>query len=79
MAWKPFFEIATGRQPDIVITDWKMPHVDGLALSKMLPHSNPRADLPVILVSGDPPPTDGRATLRNGFSASRFHWRNCRR
>lgn len=61
------FEMAAGRQPDVVVTDWKMPHVDGLALCRMLRHSNPGAGLPVILVSGDLPPTDGRATLYDGF------------
>lgn len=44
-----------------------MPHIDGLALCRMLRHSNPAADLPVILMSGDLPPADARSTLYDGF------------
>jgi CheY-like chemotaxis protein len=61
------FEMVSGRPPDLVITDWKMPRVDGLALCKLLRHTHPIAGLPVILLSGDPPPTDQRALLYDAY------------
>lgn len=61
------FELASGRLPDVVITDWKMPRVDGLGLCRLLRHNQPSADLPVILLSADEPPNDSRSQLYEAY------------
>jgi CheY-like chemotaxis protein len=61
------FEMVSGRNPDLVITDWKMPRVDGLALCRLLRHTQSIAGVPVILLSGDPPRTDQRALLYDAY------------
>lgn len=42
--------------PQVVVTDYMMPHMDGLALAKALRADPRRAGLPVLLVTGVPPP-----------------------
>lgn len=61
------FEVVTGRIPDLVVTDWKMPHVDGLALCRLLRENRFSVRLPVIVMSADPPPTDRRLVLYNAY------------
>jgi CheY-like chemotaxis protein len=61
------FEFVLGRLPDVVITDWKMPRVDGLGLCRLLRHNQPSSSLPVILLSGDEPPTDQRCQLYDAY------------
>jgi CheY-like chemotaxis protein len=60
------FEMASGKLPDLIITDWKMPRIDGLGLCQMLRHSHPLSGLPVILLSGEPPPA-GRARFYDAY------------
>jgi CheY-like chemotaxis protein len=55
------FEQANSRAPDIVVTDWHMPRVDGLTFCRMLRRANPDSRMPVILLSSEVPPAD-RAT-----------------
>jgi CheY-like chemotaxis protein len=57
------FELASSRPPDIVVTDWHMPRVDGLTFCRMLRHANPDSRTPVILLSSDVPPADRAASL----------------
>jgi len=61
------FELLSGRLPDVVVTDWKMPRVDGLALCRLLRHNQPSSGLPVILVSADEPPPDNRLHLYDAY------------
>lgn len=37
---------------DLVITDWTMPHMDGIALVRAIRHS-PHLDVPVLMISGE--------------------------
>lgn len=52
--------MASGKLPDLVITDWKMPRTDGLSLCRMLRQRHSSSSLLVILFSGDPPSADNR-------------------
>lgn len=61
------FELVSGRLPDVIITDWKMPRVDGLGLCRLLRHNQPSSGLPVILLSPDEPPTDHRSQLYDAY------------
>jgi CheY-like chemotaxis protein len=61
------FEQATSRPPDIVVTDWHMPRVDGLMFCRMLRHANPTSGTPVILLSSDAPPADDEVFLYDWF------------
>ena len=40
--------------PDVVIVDWEMPHVDGLQFTRMVrsPNTFPHPDVPIILLTG---------------------------
>ncbi|KXU83859.1 hypothetical protein CI15_25330 [Paraburkholderia monticola] len=61
------FELVSGKLPDVIITDWRMPRVDGLGFCRLLRHSQPFAGLPVILVSADEPPNDCRPQLYDAY------------
>jgi CheY-like chemotaxis protein len=61
------FEQTNSRAPDIVVTDWHMPRVDGLAFCRMLRHANPNSTMPVILLSSEMPPTDRSTSLYDRY------------
>jgi DNA-binding response OmpR family regulator len=61
------FELVSGKAPDVVITDWKMPRVDGLGLCRLLRHNQLSSGLPVILLSADEPPNDRRSQLYDAY------------
>lgn len=61
------FELVSGRLPDVIITDWKMPRVDGLGLCRLLRHNLPARGLPVIMVSAEEPPADRRLQLYDAY------------
>ncbi|MGF1495536.1 MAG: response regulator [Elainellaceae cyanobacterium] len=48
---RPFFAVLTAFQPDLVIVDLKMPHVDGFTLLERLRQTWTAATLPVIVLS----------------------------
>jgi hypothetical protein len=54
VAWPLLFIIVAAlvARRSLPTTDWQMPRVDGLALCKLLRHTHPIADLPVIPVPG---------------------------
>lgn len=61
------FECVSGKTPDVVITDWKMPRLDGLGFCWLLRHNQPLSGVPVILVSSEEPPTGHRPRLYDAF------------
>lgn len=46
------YKAATSKQPDLIITDWDMPEINGIELVKMLKSNPETADIPVIMSSG---------------------------
>ena len=46
-------------QPDLIVTDWMMPGVDGVALCRWLKADIATADIPVVLLSAAQPPGPG--------------------
>ena len=55
-------EITKAREFDLVLTDIKMPHMDGLDLTSQLKQANP--GLPVVLMTGFPSVDTAVAALR---------------
>lgn len=45
-------EIARAKWPDLVISDWNMPHMDGLELIRNLKANESTRDIPVIMFTG---------------------------
>ncbi len=56
-------EILRSRQIDLVLTDIKMPHMDGLTLTSEMRESYP--DIPVVLMTGYPSVESAVTALRN--------------
>ncbi len=46
------FEISEKKVPDVIITDWEMPQINGIELVKMLKSSKITKDIPVIICTG---------------------------
>ncbi|KNH03965.1 Two-component response regulator [Candidatus Burkholderia brachyanthoides] len=46
------FDAARSNAPDLVITDWMMPYMDGVELIRELAASDTLGKIPVILMSG---------------------------
>ena len=49
---KKALKLAKSRQPDLIITDWEMPALNGLELLKELKTDNETKDIPVIMLTG---------------------------
>ena len=52
--------------PDLIVTDWNMPGMDGIALCERLKCYPALAQIPVVMASGRVPPED-KSTLWNVF------------
>ena len=48
---------AQDEQPDVLVIDARMPHMDGLAACRALRRNPGTADMPIIMVTGDSEPT----------------------
>ena len=46
------YAIAASRMPDLIITDWLMPELNGLDLIKQLKANPQTRDIPVIMITG---------------------------
>lgn len=46
------FDIAISEQPEAIITDWQMPHVDGIAFVSQLKAHPETKDIPVLMTTG---------------------------
>lgn len=68
--------LAKANPPDIVITDYMMPFMNGLELAAALAQHPALADIPVVLNSAVAEPPDGvrsvAAFIRKPFAASRL-------
>jgi CheY-like chemotaxis protein len=60
-------ELVTGKAPDVVITDWKMPRLDGLQLCRLLRQNQSCIGMPIIVMSGEPSPSDSRSLLYDAY------------
>jgi CheY-like chemotaxis protein len=49
------YELLERMRPDVVVSDYKMPHLNGVELYRKIQGSPAMFDLPFILVSGAPP------------------------
>jgi len=45
-------KLAKSKRPDLIITDWEMPVMDGLELTKSLKNEDITKDIPVIIITG---------------------------
>jgi CheY-like chemotaxis protein len=51
-------DIASRCLPDVIVTDWNMPRMDGDVLCEQLKRYPALALIPIIMASGRPPPSD---------------------
>ncbi|MFM0259765.1 response regulator [Paraburkholderia sediminicola] len=58
--------VAGRHLPDLIITDWNMPGMDGIGLCERLKFYPTLAQIPVVMTSGDSPPKD-KSSLWNVF------------
>jgi CheY-like chemotaxis protein len=65
---KPAFAVAAGHLPDLIVTDWNMPGMDGIGLCERLKFYPTLALIPVVMTSGDSPPRDKSALWNVFFS-----------
>lgn len=53
--------ITEADMPDLIVTDWMMPRMDGVALCRWLKADKTTANIPVVMLSAaQPPPTSER-------------------
>jgi two-component system chemotaxis response regulator CheY len=67
---KKGYEVFCQHQPDLIITDWHMPTMDGLELTKLIrtnPHS-PDRTVPIIMMSGFNSPDKISAARNSGIT-----------
>lgn len=46
------FELAQVERPDVIITDYQMPHLDGLQLARCVKQTPGLGEVPIILLTG---------------------------
>jgi serine/threonine protein kinase/DNA-binding NarL/FixJ family response regulator len=77
LGFRRFIEAGDGRQalalldkedPDLIVTDFNMPHLDGAELLGHVRRYGPRPDVPVLLVTTDKDPAKLDAVRRLGVS-----------
>jgi CheY-like chemotaxis protein len=59
--------------PDIVVTDYMMPHVDGLSMIRQMRQIEAYSGVPVILTSGALPVEIDAKEVAQGFLAKPYH------
>ncbi|HEX8439236.1 response regulator [Archangium sp.] len=66
--------VARRLHPDLVVTDWMMPRMDGVELCRELSRSEELRDIPIVMHSGsgDPHAPGVRAFLPKGSALERF-------
>jgi CheY-like chemotaxis protein len=63
---EPALAIAGRHLPDLIVTDWNMPGMDGMELCKRLKFYPALAQIPVVMTSGELPP-EQKSPLWNVF------------
>jgi DNA-binding response OmpR family regulator len=58
--------LKAGPAPDLVITDWMMPKMDGLALVKEMKHDKALSSVPAIILTAKSAPRDVIAGINSG-------------
>jgi DNA-binding response OmpR family regulator len=58
--------LKAGPAPDLVITDWMMPKMDGLALVKEMKHDKVLSGVPAIILTAKSAPRDVIAGINSG-------------
>ncbi|QBR04436.1 response regulator (plasmid) [Paraburkholderia pallida] len=51
--------VTAADRPDLIVTDWMMPGVDGVALCRWLKAASATAAIPVVMLSAAQPPPPG--------------------
>jgi CheY-like chemotaxis protein len=66
--------VARRRHPDLVVTDWMMPRMDGVELCREISRTEELRDIPIVMHSGsgDPHAPGVQAFLPKGGDLERF-------
>lgn len=59
-------DLAVSEKPDIILTDYHMPHINGIQLVRQIRGNPFTAHIPVIMVSGETDPRERVAMIRAG-------------
>ncbi len=49
--------ITSGEKPDLILLDWRLPLMDGAEVLDRLAGESSTAEIPIIVISGQPPPS----------------------
>ena len=58
-------QVTATQRPDLIVTDWMMPRMDGIALCQWLKADGATADIPVVMLSAAHPPNAAHSSLWN--------------
>jgi two-component system, chemotaxis family, CheB/CheR fusion protein len=62
-------EVAQRRRPDVIVSDLRMPDIDGLEFIRRVRHIQSLASVPAIVLTGASSDSDVQQAISNGFTA----------
>ncbi|RNL78496.1 response regulator transcription factor [Nocardioides marmorisolisilvae] len=62
-------ELIRWRRPDLVVVDWTMPRMDGIAMCREMRNDPALAEIPVLMVSARTTAADRRVSMAAGCTA----------